>query len=127
MLVNQPAEYSESDEDDPFREVLLPEHERHENALRSVPPPHNAVLVSPLPGQVHHLKWLLTKYFADHVVPFHMYAQMGTDECTEMQLKFQDSRNPSVFVMTPKVCGTGLNRTMANHVLMTQKFWVLNE
>jgi hypothetical protein len=56
-----------------------------------------------------------------------MYADMGNDERTEMQLKFQDSRNPSVFVTTPKVGGTGQNLTAANHAVITQKFWVLNE
>jgi SNF2 family DNA or RNA helicase len=44
-----------------------------------------------------------------------------------MQLKFQDARNPSVFVTTPKVGGTGLNLTAANHVVITQQFWVLNK
>jgi hypothetical protein len=56
-----------------------------------------------------------------------MYAEMGNDERTEMQLKFQDSPNPSVFVTAPKEGGTGLNFTVANHAVITQKFWVLNE
>jgi SNF2 family DNA or RNA helicase len=56
-----------------------------------------------------------------------MYVEMGNDECTEMQLKFQDSTNPSVFVTIPKVGGTGLNLTAANHAVITQTFWVLNE
>jgi hypothetical protein len=56
-----------------------------------------------------------------------MSAEMGIDERTEMQLKFQDSPNPSVFVTTPKVGGTGLNLTAANHAVMTQKLWVLHE
>jgi len=56
-----------------------------------------------------------------------MFAEMGNDERTEMQLKFQDLPNPSVFVTTPKVGGTGLNLTATNHVVITQKFWVLNE
>jgi len=85
------------------------------------------VLFCPLPGEVRHLKRWLTKYFADHVDIFHMYAEMDNDERTEMQLRFQDSRNPSVFVTTPKVGGTGLYLTAANHVVMTQKFWELNE
>jgi len=42
------------------------------------------------------------------------------------QLEFQDSPNPSVFVTTPKVGGTGLNLTAANHAVITQLFWVLN-
>jgi SNF2 family DNA or RNA helicase len=56
-----------------------------------------------------------------------MYAEMGNNERTEMQLKFQDSPNPSVFVTTPKVGETGLNLTAANYAVLTQKFWVLNE
>jgi len=56
-----------------------------------------------------------------------MYAEMGNDEYTEMQLKFQDSRNPSVSITRPKVGGTGLNLTAANHAVISQKFWVLNE
>jgi SNF2 family DNA or RNA helicase len=44
-----------------------------------------------------------------------------------MQLKFQDSQNPSVFVTTPNVGGMGLNLTAANHAVITKKFWVLNE
>jgi len=56
-----------------------------------------------------------------------MFAEMGNGERTEMQLKFQDSRNPSLFITTSKVGGTGLNLTAANHVVITQKFRVLNE
>jgi hypothetical protein len=56
-----------------------------------------------------------------------MYAEMGNDERTEMQLKFQDSQNPSVFVTTHKGGGTAQNLTVAKHVAVTQKFWVLNE
>ena len=55
-----------------------------------------------------------------------MYAEMGNDEPTEMQLKFQDLPNPAVFVTTPKVGGTGLTLTAPNHAVITQKFWVLN-
>jgi hypothetical protein len=56
-----------------------------------------------------------------------MFAEMGNNEHTAMQLEFQDLPNPSVCVTTPKVGGTGLNRTTANHAVITQKFWVLNE
>jgi len=127
MLVNTHAEYPEPEEDDPSREALHPEQERHKYALPSAPPPHTAVLFCPLPGQVCHLKWWLMKYFGDCVDIFHMYAEMGNDECTEMQLRFQDSRNPSVLVTKPKVGGTSLNLTAANHAVITQKFWVLNK
>jgi hypothetical protein len=73
------------------------------------------------------LKWWLTKYFADHVDIFHLYAEMGDDEQTDMQLKFQDLRNLSAFVTIPKVDVTGQCLTAASDVVLTQKFWVLNE
>ena len=56
-----------------------------------------------------------------------MYAEMGYDECTQMQLKLQHSCNPSVIVTTPTVGGIGLNLTAVYHAVITQKFWVLNE
>jgi len=127
MLVNEPAEYPEPDEDDASNAALLHEPESNQSAMPHAPPPQKAVLFCLLPGQVRHLKWWLTKCFADHLDIFYMYAEMGNDERTEMQLKFQDSPNPSVFVTTPKVGGTGLNLTVANHAVITQKFWVLNE
>jgi hypothetical protein len=78
-----------------------------------------AVLFCPLPGLVHHLKWWLYMYFADHVDIFHMYADMGNDERTEMQLKFQDSRNLSLFVSTPTAGRTGQYLTPSNHRVVT--------
>jgi len=56
-----------------------------------------------------------------------MYAEMGNDERTELQLKFQNSQNSSIIITTPKVGRTGLNLTAANHAVIIQKFWVLNE
>jgi hypothetical protein len=91
-----------------------------------VPPPQMAVQFCLLPGKVCQLWWWLTKFFADHLDIVYMYAEMGNDEHTQMQLKFQDSPNPSVFITTLKVGGTGLNLTAANHAVMSQKFWVLN-
>jgi len=85
------------------------------------------LLFCPLRGQVPHLKWWLTKFFGDHLEIFYMYAEVRNDKRTEMQLKFEDSQSPSVLVTTPKVGGTGLNLTAANHAVITHKFWVLNE
>jgi len=80
-----------------------------------------------LPGEVRHLKWWITKFFADQLDIFYMYAEMGNDECSEIQLKFQHWPNPSGLVTTPKVGRMGLNLPAANHAVITQKFWVLNE
>jgi hypothetical protein len=127
MFVKEPAQYPERDEDKASNEALLHEPESNKCALPTAPPPPKAVLFCPLPGRVLHLKLSLTKFFPDHLDIFYMYAEMGNDERTEMQLKFHDSPIPSVFVTTPKVGRTGLNLTAANHAVITQKFWVLNE
>jgi SNF2 family DNA or RNA helicase len=71
--------------------------------------------------------WWLTKFVADLPDNFYINAETSYDECTEMQLKFQDSAISSVFVTTPNVGGTGLNLTAANHEVISQKFWVLNQ
>jgi len=126
-LLMEHAEYPKPDDADASRQVLLPENERHEDALPSAPPPQKAVLFCPVPGWVCHLKWCLTKYFADHVDIFHMYAEMGNDESKEMQLKLHDSRNPSVFITAPKVGATGRNHSAAYHAVITQKLSVLNK
>jgi hypothetical protein len=67
------------------------------------------------------------KFVADNVDIFHMYSELGNDEWSKIQLKFQVSRNTSVFLTTPKIRGTGLNPTAANHTVITQKFCVLNK
>jgi len=126
MLVNESAEYSEPDKVEAPNEALLNEPESLKCTLpHTPPPPQKAVLSCPLPGQVRHLKWWLTMFSADNLDIFCMFAEMGNNERTEMQLKFQDSPNPSVFVTTPKVGGTGLNLTAANHAVITQTFWEL--
>jgi len=127
MLVKEPVEYPKPDENEASNEALLHEPESNKCSFPDAPPPQMAVLCCPQPGHVCHVKWWLTKFFADHLDIFYRYAEMGNDERTEMQLKFQDSPNPSVFVTTPNVGGTGLNLTAANLAVMTQKFWVLNE
>jgi hypothetical protein len=127
MLGKESAEYAEPEEDEASNKALLPKPDSNKCTLPSAPHPHKAVLFCPLPGRVPHLKWWLIKFFADHLEIFYTYAEMGNDECTQIQLKFQDSPNPSVFVTTPKVGGTSRNFTAANHAVITQKFWVLNE
>jgi len=125
-LVKEPAEYPEPDQDDTSSKTLLSE-ERNENALPSAPPQQKAVLFCPLPVPVSYLKWWLTKIFAGNIDIFHMYAEMGNHEHAEMQLTFQDSRNPSVFITTPKADRTGLNLTAANHAVITLKLWVVHK
>jgi len=122
MLDNGPEEYPEVDEDEASNEAMLHKPESTKSALPCASPPQNAMLFCPLPGRVRYLKWWLTQIFADHLDIFYMYAEMGNNVRTEMQLKLQESPNPTVFITTPKVGGTGQNLTAANHPVITQKF-----
>ena len=127
ILFNESGEYPEPDEAAALNQALLHEPECPKSTLPHVPPSEQTVLYCPLPGQVCHMKWWLRKFLADHLDILYMVAEMGNDECTKMQLKFQDSPNPSVFITTPNVGETGLNLTAANQAVITQKFWVLNK
>jgi hypothetical protein len=126
MLINKYAECPDPDEEEASNNVLLHSPDIPKSTLPRVLPPQKEVIFYPLRGQVRHLKWRLTLWFADNFDIFNLFADMGNDESTEMQLKFQDSPNPSVSVTTPKLGGTGLNHTAANHAVITQMFWVLN-
>lgn len=121
MLVNKPAEYSAPDHNDTSREALLSKQQRNDNAFPCTPPSQEVDLFCPLRGPVCHLKWWLTKYLADHVNIFDMYAEMGIDECTEIEHNFHDSQNPSVHVTSPKVCRIHLNFTTTNHTVSTRR------
>ncbi|KAF8530805.1 hypothetical protein BDD12DRAFT_810966 [Trichophaea hybrida] len=114
MLVRQPAEYLPAE-----LEMHLPEAEEF---VSSDPPPQKAVLFCPLPGQVRHLQWWIQPYFGDYVDIFGMYAEMDSQERTDMQLRFQHFHNPSVFITTPKAF-TRVERLRQNHVPHT---WLLN-
>jgi hypothetical protein len=56
-----------------------------------------------------------------------MYAEMGNNGPTEMQLKFQDSGNHFVSISTPTVGAISQGCTTANHGVTTKKCWGLNE
>jgi hypothetical protein len=73
------------------------------------------------------MKWWFAMLFADYLDIVCMYGELGNNEHTDMQLIFHDPPNPSVFVTAPKLGGTGLNITTANHAFITQKFRVLTE
>jgi hypothetical protein len=70
---------------------------------------------------------LVIKLFADHVDNFYLDSEMGNDEHTEMQLKFNHSPNHSVLETTAQVGGAGLNLTAANHAQITEQFLAFNE
>jgi len=118
-MVNKSAEDPEPEVDEASNQVLLRKPDGHKHTLPRAPLPQKVMLFCPLPGQVRHLMWWLTKYFADHLVIVYMYPELANEEKAEMQLRFQDSPNPSVFVTSPEVGVTGLNLTAANHAVRT--------
>jgi hypothetical protein len=66
--------------------------------------------------------------FFGHILNiFPIIAEIGNNEHTEMQLKFQNLRNPSVFITTPTVGRIDLHLTTGNDAVITLKCWVLNE
>jgi SNF2 family DNA or RNA helicase len=52
---------------------------------------------------------------------------MDRPACEQLLRDFADAEEPSALVLTPALGGTGLNLVAANHVVILQKFWVLNE
>jgi hypothetical protein len=123
LLVNESGEYLEpEEEDETSHEALLHTPASLKITLPCALPPHLAVLFCLLRGTVRDLKCWLNKCFAVNLDIFYMFAEMSNNENTEMQLKFQGSRNSSVFVTTLKVGGTGPNLTVANHAVITPKF-----
>jgi len=126
MVVNTPAEYPEPDEDEVLNNVLQHQSETNNGTLPCTPQFKTVLPFCRLLGEVRHLKWWLTKHFADYFNNFYMYRAMSNKEHTEMQLQFQESPNLSVFVTTPKVSWSGLRQTAANYAVITLKIWVFN-
>jgi len=67
ILVKDPAEYPEPDENEESNEALLQKPESNQSSLLPAPLPQKAGLYCTLPNLVRHLKWWLTKFFADHL------------------------------------------------------------
>jgi hypothetical protein len=88
MLVKESAEYPKPDKDEASNEALLYEPESLKSTLLRALPHQKAALLCPLPGQVLYLKWWLTKFFANNVHIFYMFAEMVNDKHTEMELTF---------------------------------------
>ena len=56
-----------------------------------------------------------------------MLSEDSADDRTELMNEFQSSGRCAMFLTITKVGGTGLNLIAANHALILQKPWVLNE
>ena len=90
------------------------------------PLPQKAVMFCPLPGQVRHVQWWLRRNFPQ-VQVVRMLSGDSADDRMDLMNEFQSTAQCAVFLTTTKVGGTGLNLVAANHAVILQKPWVLNE
>ena len=93
-----------------------------------VPSPlrQKAVMFCPLPSQVRHVQWWLQHNFSQ-VLLGRILSDNSPVNRTELMNKFQNMAPCAVFLTTMKLGGTGLNLMAANHAIILQKPWVLNE
>lgn len=64
----------------------------------------------------------------DHANIFHMNVEMGNDKHSERAVfKVQHSQHAAVYITEYTVGGIDHNLACANYVVMTHKFWILNE
>ena len=56
-----------------------------------------------------------------------MVSEDSTNRCSKVLSDFQNSPWCSIFITTTKIGGTRYNLVAANHVVILQKPWVLNE
>ena len=89
-------------------------------------PPNKAVIFAPLPGQTYLLVWWLRAFYPE-VEAYHFLSLLSQKERQTTIDQFDATKKPSVLILTPAVGGTGLNLVAANHVVILQKFWNLNE
>jgi hypothetical protein len=89
--------------------------------------PQKAVMFCPLPGQVRHVAWWLELQYGVEVSVITMTSADSAERRTELMSEFHNAENCTVFITTTKVGGTGLNLVAANHAVVLQKPWVLNE
>lgn len=88
--------------------------------------PNKAVIFTPLPGQSWFVFWFL-KTFHQGLKPFIFHSGLPRPVRDQLIEEFSSTTSPAALVLTPAVGGTGLNLVSANHVVIMQKFWVLNE
>jgi SNF2 family DNA or RNA helicase len=68
---------------------------------------------------------MLVPYLAARFDTEVMFLHGGTNKASRDRMveRFQDSRGPSLFLLSLKAGGTGLNLTAANHVIHLDRWW----
>ncbi|KAF8528751.1 hypothetical protein BDD12DRAFT_810984 [Trichophaea hybrida] len=91
------------------------------------PLPQKAVLLCSLPGQVPHQIWWIHRHFNNDIEVIGTVSEDSANRCSEVISNFHNPPWRSVFITTTKIGDTGLNLIAANHAVILQKPWVLNE
>ena len=88
--------------------------------------PNKVVIFAPLPGQACYVNWYLRAFHPNiHSILYHSGISSG--ERDRLIQEFSSVDRPAALILTPTLGGTGLNLVAANHVIIMQKFWNLNE
>jgi len=127
VLFKNPGAYHKPDNYEDSYKVLLHEPKLNHNTWPCSPCCKHTVPCHCLSGQVSHLKWWLVNCFVDCADFTDMDSEKGKGGCTDIQLWFEDSPNPSVFITPVKVYGIHLNITTSNDAVITPKFCISNE
>ena len=88
--------------------------------------PNQAIIFAPLPGQAWFIHWFLETFFPA-LKSFIFHADIPRPKRDDVIQEFSTVDSPAALVLTPALGGTGLNLVAANHLVIMQKFWVLNE
>ncbi|CUS07052.1 unnamed protein product [Tuber aestivum] len=88
--------------------------------------PNQVIIFAPLPGQASYVNWFLrTVHSGIHTILYHARVASRDRDC--LLQEFASGDRPAALILTPARGGTGLNLVAANHVIIMQKFWNLNE
>jgi hypothetical protein len=88
--------------------------------------PNKVVIFAPLPGQASYVNWFLRTFHAGiHSILYH--SGVASRDRDRLLQEFASVDRPAALILTPALGGTGLNLVAANHVIIMQKFWNLNE
>jgi len=88
--------------------------------------PNKVVIFAPLPGQASYINWYLRTFHVNiHTILYH--SGLVSRNRDALLQEFSTIHAPAALILTPALGGTGLNLVSANHVVIMQKFWNLNE
>jgi len=88
--------------------------------------PNKVVIFALRPGQASYVNWFLrTFHVGIHSILYH--SGVPSRDRDRLLQEFASVDRPVALILTPALGGTGLNLVVANHVIIMQKFWNLNE